>query len=96
MGQSLEVLSTKLSMIPVPGRAAPPLEPAARPANTSASKLPSSEAESRECAPRSTFGISLDVDHADLPNRRGRAGWGAAQITSGVPDMTLTCTSIPR
>ena len=38
----------------------------------------------------------LDVDHADWPNRRGGDGWGAAQITVGVPDMTLTCTSIPR
>ena len=39
---------------------------------------------------------SLDVDHADWPNRRVADGWGAAQIAFGAPDMTLTCTSMPR
>ena len=38
--------------------------------------------------------MSLDGDHADWPNRRGVTGWGAALITSAVPDMTLTCTRI--
>jgi hypothetical protein len=47
-------------------------------------------------SPRFTFDIPLGVDHADWPNRRGVDGWEAAQVTVGVPDVTLTCTSIPR
>jgi hypothetical protein len=39
---------------------------------------------------------TLDVDHADWPIRRRAEGWGAFPIAFGAPDMTLTCTSMPR
>ena len=39
---------------------------------------------------------SLDIDHADPAKSSTADGWGFAQIAFGVPDMTLTSTSIPR
>ena len=41
-------------------------------------------------------GPSLNVDHGVWTTRRRVDGCGAAQTTFGVPDMTLTCTSMPR
>jgi hypothetical protein len=41
-------------------------------------------------------GPSLNVDHGVWPTRRRVDGCGAAQTTFGVPDITLTCTSMPR
>ena len=41
-------------------------------------------------------GPSRSVDHAVWPTRRRVDGRGAAQITFGVPDMTLSCTSMLR
>jgi hypothetical protein len=39
---------------------------------------------------------SLDVDHADPAKSSTADGWGFAQIAFGVPDTTLTSTSMPR
>jgi hypothetical protein len=60
-------------------------------------EVPAQTLDLRNIAPSINVGcLSLDVDYANPPIRRRLDGWGAAQMTSGAPAMTLTCTSMPR